>query len=116
MHEREAITDDIADAEQVLEADKVFKSLVVQRSRAYAKDSQIQEKGVATSFPERKAPQIAAYSAKKTYGQLLENFEKAFEKQNPLFSLPSTTHSLGTPAATTPSTLFRRTDRSKWLG
>ena len=60
----------------------------MQRSRAYAKDSQIQEKGVATSFPERKAPQIAAYSAKKTYGQLLENFEKAFEKQNPLFSLP----------------------------
>lgn len=88
LQKREAIADDIADAEEVLEADKVFKSLVVQRSRAYAKDSQIQEKGVATSFPERKSPQVAAYSVKKTYGQLLENFEKAFEKQNPLFSLP----------------------------
>jgi len=82
------VADDIAEAEEVLEADRVFKALVVQRSRAYAVESQKQEGGDAAVFPTRKDPQVAGYSIKKTYGNLLDTFEKAFAKKNPLFTLP----------------------------
>jgi superfamily II DNA or RNA helicase len=78
----------LEEAHDVLAGDVIFRSLVVQRSRAYARASQIQETGAATVFPERRSPQVAEYSVKKSYGQVLELFEKAFEKKNPLFSLP----------------------------
>ena len=67
---------------------QVFQKLVVQRSRAYAKESQIREKGASTSFPEREDPQVAGYSIRKTYGRLLEMFDAAFKKGEPLFTLP----------------------------
>ena len=60
----------------------------MQRSRAYARASQIRETGKAAAFPERKPPIVAEYSIRKTYGRLLEMFERAFEKTNPLFTLP----------------------------
>ena len=44
--------------------------------------------GKAAAFPERRDPQVAAYSIRKTYGRMLNLFEKAFEKQSPLFTLP----------------------------
>jgi hypothetical protein len=68
--------------------DEIFRHLVVQRSRAYARESQIRETGKAAAFPERKAPQVAEYSIRKTYGRLLDMFEKAFTRKNPLFTLP----------------------------
>ena len=80
--------DHIAEAQELFEADDIFRELVVQRSRAYAKDSQIREKGTAAAFPERQYPQVAEYSIRKTYGRLLEQFESAFARTNPLFSLP----------------------------
>ena len=82
------IGENIAEASEFLAVDEVFQHLVVQRSRAYAKDSQIQETGSAAVFPERKAPKVAEYSVRKTYGKLLDKMEKAFEKTTPLFSLP----------------------------
>ena len=78
----------LEEAKEVLAGDAIFRSLVVQRSRAYAKASQIQETGEAAAFPERKSPKVADYSIRKSYGRVLDMFEKAFEKQNPLFSLP----------------------------
>jgi SNF2 family DNA or RNA helicase len=78
----------MTDAQEILTADDIFLQLVVQRSRAYARESQIRETGKAAMFPERKSPQVAAYSIRKTYGQLLEMLETAFEKDNPLFTLP----------------------------
>ena len=39
-------------------------------------------------FPERKPPQVAEYSIRKTYGRLLDMFEKAFTRTSPLFALP----------------------------
>ena len=42
----------------------------------------------AAAFPERKAPQVAEYSIRKTYGRLLDMFENAFTRKNPLFTLP----------------------------
>ena len=78
----------MTEAQEILFTDEIFRQLVVQRSRAYARESQIREYGKAASFPERKDPQVAAYSIRKTYGQMLDLVEKAFAKQNPLFTLP----------------------------
>ena len=81
------VTDDSAEAEQVLSADNIFDELVVQRSRSYARESQKKEKGESVMFPERSRPQVAEYSIRKTYGHLLSEFDKAFEGRNPLFTL-----------------------------
>lgn len=81
------VTDDTVRAERVLSADAIFGELVVQRSRSYARESQMRETGKAAMFPERSRPQVAEYSIRKTYGHLLKEFDKAFERQNPLFTL-----------------------------
>ena len=61
-------SEQMSEAEEVLTTDAIFRQLVVQRSRAYARESQIRETGQATVFPKRKPPQVAAYSIRKTYG------------------------------------------------
>ena len=75
------------EAEKVLENDALFHALVVQRSRAYVKESQTQHGGAETLFPEREIPRVGKYSIRKTYGRLLEMVEAAFSKEKPLFSL-----------------------------
>ena len=75
------------EAQEALAADDVFKALVVQRSRSYAKASQIQQRGESTAFPERKPPQVAEYSIRSSYREVLDMFDKAFRRQQPLFSL-----------------------------
>ena len=82
------VAEQMNEAQEILTTDAIFRQLVVQRSRAYARESQIRETGKAAAFPERKAPQVAAYSIRKTYGRLLALFEKAFTRDNPLFTLP----------------------------
>jgi superfamily II DNA or RNA helicase len=77
----------VAEAEKVLASSETFKELVVQRSRAYAVESQKRETGEAAAFPERKDPKVAEYSIKKTYGKLLDDVEIAFSRAKPLFSL-----------------------------
>ncbi len=78
---------DMVEAQDVLLDSKLFENLVIQRSRKYAVESQLAAGATAASFPERQAPQVAAYSVKKTYGNLLDMVEKAFHKEKPLFSL-----------------------------
>ena len=78
----------MTEAQGILFTDEVFRQLVVQRSRAYARESQIREHGKAATFPVRRDPQVAAYSIRKTYGRMLELFENAFAKERPLFTLP----------------------------
>ena len=87
-HEIPDVEEVITEAQDLLVRDMIFKKLVVQRSRAYARESQLQETGQSAAFPNRQPPQVAEYSIRKTYGKLLDLFEKAFEKQNPLFTLP----------------------------
>ena len=87
-HDISDVAEVITEAQDILAGDSIFKSLVVQRSRAYARESQIRETGQAAAFPERRAPQVAAYSIRKTYGRLLDLFEQAFQRENPLFTLP----------------------------
>ncbi len=76
-----------AEAEKILSNDSLFRDLVVQRSRAYARRSQVQHGGAQVVFPERSAPQVGKYSLAKTYGGLLGELERAFNKQKPLLSL-----------------------------
>ena len=82
------ISDSITEVNDFLSRDEIFRRLVVQRSRAYAKESQLRENESSAVFPERKPPKVAEYSIRKTYGRLLDLLEKAFEKSNPLFTLP----------------------------
>ena len=82
------LSDNLEEAQDVLINDTAFQELVVQRSRAYARESQMNEGETEVIFPERKPPRVAEYSIRKTYGRLLDMFEKAFAKKNPLFSLP----------------------------
>src|SRR5437588_6523497 len=59
---------DLFEAEQVLTGDALFQALVVQRSRAYVRESQLQQGGSVAFFPTREDPQVANYNLKKTYG------------------------------------------------
>lgn len=77
----------LAEAERVLAGDRLFKALVVQRSRAYVKKSQEQQGASVAMFPTRDSPKVAEYSVKRTYGRLLGMVEKAFQKDKPLFTL-----------------------------
>ena len=83
-----ALGENLAEAQQALSRDEIFRALVIQRSRAYAKESQVRETGSAAAFPERRPPKVAEYSIRQTYGRLLEIFEKAFARTQPLFRLP----------------------------
>jgi superfamily II DNA or RNA helicase len=87
-HEVADVSGHMAEVQDFLAADQIFKNLVVQRSRAYARESQLRETGKAAIFPDRKPPQVAEYSIRKTYGRLLDMFEKAFTRNKPLFTLP----------------------------
>jgi superfamily II DNA or RNA helicase len=82
------VADNLADAQEILKKDPLFDGLVVQRSREYARRSQMQETGDAAMFPDRADPQVADYSIRKTYGNLLDMVEEAFERDKPLFALP----------------------------
>ena len=84
---REFHNHQVTEAEVVVEAQKVvgtsptFQELVVQRSRAYARESQIRETGNAAVFPERKPPKVAEYSIKKTVRHVEEELiRKALHK------------------------------------
>ncbi len=68
-------------------AGPVARELVVQRSRAYARHSQKALGASAAMFPRRDPPQVAEYSIRKSYGEVLDMFEEAFERDNPLFTL-----------------------------
>ena len=87
-HEVADVSGHLAEVQEFLASDEIFRQLVVQRSRAYARESQIREVGKAAAFPDRRPPQVAEYSIRKTYGRLLDMFENAFTRNNPLFTLP----------------------------
>ena len=75
------------EAEYVLSDDLLFRELVIQRSRSYIKESQKKHGGRIVQFPKKSDPVVAEYSIKKSYGRLLNLFEKAFSRREPLFSL-----------------------------
>ncbi|MCA1626772.1 MAG: phospholipase D-like domain-containing protein, partial [Acidobacteria bacterium] len=56
--EGEEVETNQVEAEQVLANDALFRALVVQRSRAYVKASQLQQGGQLTMFPTREDPKV----------------------------------------------------------
>lgn len=82
-----SLSESMSEASEFLAKDEVFKHLVVQRSRAYARESQTREGKGAAAFPERLPPRVAEYSIRKTYGALLDAIESAFSSEKPLFRL-----------------------------
>ena len=84
-----AVELDTRAAEAVLAQDNLFRALVVQRSRAYVKQSLRQHAGAQqVAFPQRGDPRVAGYSLARTYGDLLDKLEAAFQKDTPLVTLP----------------------------
>jgi len=83
----ESLDPDQIEVEEFLFEDKLFRELVVQRSRAYVRASQEQQGEKEVIFPDKQSPVVVPYSVKKTYGHLLETLEKAFARDKPLFSL-----------------------------
>ena len=47
------LSDIVVEAQDFMSADRIFETLVVQRSRAYAKESQMIETGNSAVFPKR---------------------------------------------------------------
>ncbi len=77
----------LQEAKEVLSKDDLFRALVVQRSRAYIRQSQKQHRGREILFPERQPPNVVGYSLTKTYGKLLDRIEKAMSRNRPLLRL-----------------------------
>jgi Helicase conserved C-terminal domain/PLD-like domain len=88
LGDESGVAENLAEVQETLTSDEIFRHLVVQRSRAYARESQIRENRTAAVFRERKPPIVADYSIRQTYGRLLDLLEKAFERKEPLFTLP----------------------------
>ena len=82
----EPITD-LVEAEQVLSDDRLFRRIVVQRSRGFVRDSQAREGGAKAIFPVRQPPRVAGYDLSGGHERLLVGLEKAFAHKKPLFSL-----------------------------
>jgi superfamily II DNA or RNA helicase len=83
----EAEPTDLQEAAQVLAADRLVHSVVVQRSRAFVRAQQNTLGRAIAAFPKREPPQVAHYSLKKVYGRLLDSIDAAFKSDKPLFSL-----------------------------
>ena len=82
----EPITNGV-EAEQVLSDDRLFRRIVVQRSRGFVRDSQAREGGAKAIFPTRQPPRVAAYPFSDAHQRLLGLLEKAFRAGRELFSL-----------------------------
>jgi hypothetical protein len=76
------VSEDPIEAEAILKNDGLVKELVVQRSRAYVKKSLTTTEGVEVLFPNREPPIVAAYSLRKSYGKLIDDFIHSFERKD----------------------------------
>ena len=69
-----------------LRDDALVRALVVQRSRNFVRESMVDADRTIV-FPETTAPKVGEYDLEKIYGDLLEEFERAFRSKDPLFKL-----------------------------
>jgi len=82
-----AITDasvsDSSDAtNDIFRADPLVNQLVVQRSRAYVRESLSSEEGPRVLFSKRQPPIVANFSLKKGYGRLIDDFVDSFYRKD----------------------------------
>jgi len=76
------VSDSIDITDDIFRADELVNQLVVQRSRAYVKQSLSNSEGTKVLFSERKPPVVANYSIKKSYGPLIDDFVKSFNRKD----------------------------------
>ncbi|MBM3768581.1 MAG: helicase [Acidobacteria bacterium] len=74
-------------AHRILYSDRLVSTIVVQRSRAYVKESQKREAKGEAIFPVREDPKVGEYRFRPIQKKLLDKVEDAFSKARPLFSL-----------------------------
>ena len=75
------------EAAEILQQDPLVRAVVVQRSRGFVRRSQQIHGGREIQFPKPQPPKSWDYKLEEVYGDLLDEFEVAFSKQNPLFNL-----------------------------
>ncbi len=78
---------DVLEAEKVLRDDILFRTVVIQRSRDYAKHYFQQTGNGKFYFPERKKPIVADYKLAQVYGELFQSIKKSFNKETPFVEL-----------------------------
>ena len=78
---------DVTEAEKILKHDVLFKELVIQRSRDYAKKYFTRISNDAMYFPERDIPRVAEYKLAKIYGDLFKRIKKSFDREDPFLEL-----------------------------
>ena len=76
------VNDSIDITEDIFRGDQLVNELVVQRSRAYVKKSLSTVEGSKVLFSERKPPVVANYSIEKSYGALIGDFIKSFNRKD----------------------------------
>lgn len=77
---------EVAEDEDFLRTDVLLKNVLIQRSRAYVKQSEGENED-APLFPERQQPRVVNYSLKSVYESLYAEIKDAFDKDTPFLSL-----------------------------
>ena len=74
---------DAVDAtDDIFRGDALVNQLVVQRSRAYVKQSLSATEGSSVLFSVRQPPTVANYSMRKSYGKLIDDFISSFYRKD----------------------------------
>jgi len=107
------LSERLTEAQQILATDEIFRQLVVQRSRAYARESQIRETGNATAFPERKAPRSPSTRSARPTACFSTCSRRLSRRPSRSSRCPCTIRWPGTRVATPGSTPSRKTDKSR---
>jgi SNF2 family DNA or RNA helicase len=81
-------TIDLTDFDKLMQQDKLLEAVIHQSSRKYAVESSKVDAEETVHFPEQQVPRAVPYSLGLHYGHLLDELEKAFQKNSPLFVLP----------------------------
>ena len=101
------------EADDVLQEDTLFKNLVVQRSRSYVRESQLQHNGTKAIFPTREQPRLPNTRSKRPTGVSWTWWKRPSARINPCFRFRSTIPWPITRVRTAPSTPFWRTGRNR---
>lgn len=80
-------TVEVGAAREAFAADPLVQNLVVQRSRAYVKASQLTEAKGQAIFPVREDPKVAEYDLTSLQQRLLDLVEESFRHKSELFRL-----------------------------
>lgn len=77
----------ISEIEKVLRDDTLFRALVIQRSRDYARKYFEQTGNSQFYFPERDQPNVAMYTLAKVYRELFPKIKESFNRDSPFLEL-----------------------------